>query len=911
MDTARRPSEVSDVTLHAWHTQATEDTLQRLHTDARGLSDAEAARRLRETGPNRLRPPKRRSPVVRLLLQFHNILIYVLLASAAITAVMQHWVDTAVILGVVVINAVIGFLQEGKAEKALDAIRRMLSPQASVLRDGRRQSIAAEALVPGDIVDLESGDKVPADLRLLETKNLQLQEAALTGESAAVGKSFKAVEPAAALAERTCMAYAGTLVTTGRGRGVVVATGDATEIGRISALLHQVGTLTTPLLRQMAAFSRALTLLILAVTAAVFAWGVLVRGFSIEEMFLAGVGLAVAAIPEGLPAIMTITLAIGVQRMAGRNAIVRRLPAVETLGSVSVICTDKTGTLTHNEMMVESIAFDGQLIEISGNGYAPHGQFLQDGTEVDPEQMQPLREMVRGAMLCSDASLRHCDGEWLVEGDPTEGALVAVGVKAGLDPDFEGRSWPRVDVIPFESEHRFMATLHHDHEGHALIYVKGAPERLLEMCRLQRSPDGERSLNARYWHQRIEEIGNRGQRVIALAVKPVISQHRELRFDDVASGLTLLGLFGLADPPRNEAVEAVAQCQNAGIRVKMITGDHAGTATAIARAIRLDNPEAVLTGTDLDQLDEATLAERAAEVDVYARTAPEHKLRLVEALQNRGLIVAMTGDGVNDAPALKRADIGVAMGKRGTEAAKEAAQMVLADDNFTSIAHAVEEGRTVYDNLQKAILFILATNWAQALTITVAVLVGEQLPITALQILWVNMVTAVTLSLALAFERAETDVMTRPPRRPDARLLTRLMLWRVGLVAVIILAAAFGLFEWQMQRTGDVAAARTTAVNVLVAIEMAYLFSARHRFEPAFSRRGIRGIRPALIAVALTILLQVAFTHWGPMQQLFHTRNLDATTWGVITAAALAGLVLVEIEKAALGGWVRRRRGWS
>jgi magnesium-transporting ATPase (P-type) len=890
-----------------WHTAPQDRVLQQLDTEAQGLSSSEAQTRLDQYGPNQLRPPRRRGPVVRLLLQFHNILIYVLLASAAITGAMQHWVDTAVILGVVIINAVIGFLQEGKAEKALDAIRKMLSLQASALRDGHRQSVAAETLVPGDVVFIESGDKVPADIRMLEVKNLQVQEAALTGESVAVSKSPEPVAADAALGDRSCMAYAGTLVATGRGKGVVVATGDGTEIGRISAMLSELGTLTTPLLQQIARFSRALTVLILTLTAAVFAWGVLFWGFSAEEMFLAAVGLAVAAIPEGLPAIMTITLAIGVQRMAGRNAIVRRLPAVETLGSVSVICSDKTGTLTRNEMMVESITTVGDLIVVSGDGYAPRGQFLQNDNEVEPEQVEPLRDMVRGAMLCSDATLRQRDDEWHVEGDPTEGALLAVGMKAGLDPDFEAKSWPRTDVIPFESEHRFMATLHHDHEGHAVIYVKGAPERLLEMCRLQRGADGDRPLDAAYWHRRIEEIGGRGQRVLALASKSTVVQHRELRFDDVNSGLTLLGLFGLADPPRSEAIEAVAQCQRAGIRVKMITGDHKGTAAAIAREIKLANPDVVLTGAELDNLEDDELTRRAAEVDVYARTSPEHKLRLVEALQTQGLIVAMTGDGVNDAPALKRADIGVAMGHRGTEAAKEAAQMVLADDNFSSIAHAVEEGRTVYDNLQKAILFILATNGAQALTITVAVLLGEPLPITAVQILWVNMVTAVTLSLALAFERPERDVMTRPPRRRDVPLLTRLMLWRIGFVSVIILLASFGLFEWQMSRNGDYETARTTAVNTLVAIEMAYLFSARHRFEPALSRNGIRGIRPALIAVALTILFQMAFTYAPPMQQLFSTQPLDAHTWAIIAGAAVVAFGLVELEKATLGRVIGRR----
>jgi magnesium-transporting ATPase (P-type) len=883
-----------------WHSLPISNVLAETRSSDRGLSAAEAEDRLQRYGPNRPRPPKRRSALVSFLLQFHNVLIYVLLASAAITAAMQHWVDTAVILGVVIINALIGFLQEGKAERALDAIRKMLSLHASVLRDGHRQAVAAESLVPGDLVWVESGDKVPADLRLMEVKNLKAQEAALTGESMAVEKNTEPVEPSAALGDRTCMMYSGTLVASGRGKGIVVATGDNTETGQISSMLSEVTTLTTPLMRQIARFSRALTVLILVLAAFVFSFGVLVYGFSAEDMFLAAVGLAVAAIPEGLPAIVTITLAIGVQRMARRNAIVRRLPAVETLGSVSVICTDKTGTLTRNEMMVESIATAGRLIEVSGEGYAPRGAFLLDGDEIDVTRMDLLREILRGAMLCSDAVLRRSGDEWRVDGDPTEGALIAVSTKAGLDPDFESKAYPRTDVIPFESEHRFMATLHHNHTGRGFIYVKGAPERILEICRLQRGADGDEPLHADFWRRRIDDIGARGQRVLALAFKPTISQHRELRFDDVASGLTLLGMFGLADPPRGEAVDSVQRCQDAGIRVKMITGDHARTAAAIARSVGLANPDAVITGRDLDQLDDDALVKIGAEADVYARTSPQHKLRLVQALQASSLTVAMTGDGVNDAPALKRADIGVAMGNRGTEAAKEAAQMVLADDNFASIAHAVEEGRTVYDNLRKAIVFILATNGAQALTITVAVLMGEPLPITAVQVLWVNMVTAVTLSMALAFEGPEADIMARPPRRRDAPMLSGVMLWRIGFVSAIILAGVFAAFEWKARSGAEIETARTTAVNTLVAFEMAYLFSARHRFDPAFSRKSIRGIRPALIAVALTILLQVGFTYWAPMQRLFQTRDLDFATCGVIALAAILVLALVETEKAVL-----------
>ncbi len=881
-----------------WHSLSAGDVFAGVGSDEQGLTSAEAARRLDDIGPNRLPSPRRHGPIVRLLLQFHNILIYVLLGSAVVTAAMAHWVDTAVIAGVVVVNAVIGFLQEGRAERALDAIGKMLSPHASALRDGHRVDVDAEVLVPGDVVVVESGDKVPADLRLLETKSLQAQEATLTGESAPVAKEAEPVDAGAPLGDRSCMAYAGTLIASGRGRGVVVATGARSEIGRISTLLSTIGSLTTPLLQQIGQFSRILTALILVLTAVVFAIGVLGWKFTSEDMFLAAVGLAVAAIPEGLPAIMTITLAIGVQRMARRNAIVRRLPAVETLGSVSVICTDKTGTLTRNEMMVESIACARRLIDVDGEGYEPHGRFLENAAEVNPEG---LLDILRGALLCSDAELRaDDDGDWRIHGDPTEGALVCVALKAGLDPDFETKAQPRTDVIPFESEHRFMATLHHHHQGDAVVYVKGAPERILAMCRREHTDDGDAPLDEAFWQDRAEEISARGQRVLALASRTMPTATRELRFDDVEGGLTLLGLFGLADPPRAEALGAVQRCREAGVRVKMITGDHAGTARAIARAFRLPGADTILTGSELDALDDAALSQQAMDVDVFARTSPQHKLRLVEALQSQGLTVAMTGDGVNDAPALKRADIGVAMGKRGTEAAKEAAQMVLADDNFASIAHAVEEGRTVYDNLQKAILFILATNGSQALTILVAVLLGQALPITAVQILWVNMVTAVTLSMALAFERPEADVMVRPPRRRDAPLLSGLMLWRIAFVSVLILAGVFGTFEWQSRRGMDIDTARTTAVNTLVAFEMAYLFSARHRLQAAFARDGLRGIRPALIAVGLTIVLQVAFTWWGPMQHLFQTRPLDLMTCAVIAGLAVSFLLLVEIEKAIL-----------
>ena len=892
-----------------WHTLSSDEVGALLDSPAAGLSDAEAEQRLRTYGPNRLPESESRGPLLRFLAQFHNLLIYVLLGAGVVTALLGHWVDTGVIVAVVLVNAIIGFIQEGKAEHALKAIRRMLSPQAVVLRDGRRITLPASRLVPGDRVLLQSGDKVPADLRLVQVRNLHIQEAVLTGESVAVEKQTAPVAADAVLGDRSGMAYSGTLVSRGQGSGMVVGTGANTEIGRISTLLAGVEQLTTPLLLQMAQFARWLTSAILAIAALTFAFGVLVRDYSATEMFLATVGLAVAAIPEGLPAIMTITLAIGVQRMARRNAITRRLPAVETLGAVTVICSDKTGTLTRNEMTVQSVvtAHDGSF-RVSGVGYDPHGGFVLDGADVQPGDHPTLAELTRAAVLCNDAVLNQPQGGCQLEGDPTEGALLTLGLKAGLDPAFEREQWPRDDVIPFESEHRFMATLHHDHAGNGFVYVKGAPERILEMCSHQRLSGQDRPLDPAYWHQRMDGLARQGQRLLALATKPASqlateaasAGRRELSFSDIETGLTLLGVVGMIDPPRQEAIRAVARCRSAGIRVKMITGDHAVTAAAIGLRMGIGDGETVLGGRDIELLDDEQLRDAVERVDVFARASPEHKLRLVQALQANGEVVAMTGDGVNDAPALKRAEVGIAMGDKGTEVTKEAAEMVLADDNFASIADAIEEGRTVYDNLKKAILFILPTNGGEALTIIAAIALGQALPITAAQILWVNMITAVTLALTLAFEPAEPGVMTRPPRDPREPMLTPMFIWRIGFVSLILVTGTFGLFLWEIDQGQSIEHARTVAVNTLVMFEIFYLFNARYTTAPVLNRAGLLGNRYALLAVTILLLFQLAFTYTGPMQALFGTTAIDAADWGRIVLIGSSVLLLVELEKAVI-----------
>ncbi|NUJ81181.1 HAD-IC family P-type ATPase [Methylocystis sp. FS] len=873
--------------------------LERLGVTRLGLSEAEAQRRLAVHGPNRLPAGRRRSALMRFALQFHNVLIYVLLAASFVTALMQHWIDTAVIVAVVVINAIIGFIQEGKAEEAMEAVRNMLSLHATVIRDGQRVVIDATDVAPGDIVYVQSGDKIPADIRLIRVKSLKVQESALTGESLPVDKDPAPVMADVPLGDRAPMAYSGTVVTYGQGTGVVVATGAATEIGRINAMLSEVETLTTPLLQRMDEFARWLTVVILVVCAAVFAFGALVWNFDAGEMFMAAVGLAVSAIPEGLPAIITITLAIGVERMARRKAIIRQLPAVETLGAVSTICSDKTGTLTLNELIVRSIVISGGVYDTTGSGYDPHGGFLRNGKDVVVREDIHLTAALRPLALCNDAVLREKDGTWSVEGDPTEGALLAAAVKGGVNLEKLALELPRTDEIPFESQHRFMATLHHDHEGAGYIFVKGAPERLLEMCFWEQGARGEqRPLDCACWLDRIIEMATRGQRVLAVASKKAEEGQQQLAFGDVENGLVFVGLIGLIDPPRPEAVDAIRACAIAGMSVKMITGDHAATAIAIARELGLNRPDSVLTGRDLDAIGDEELGEAASATTVFARTSPEHKLRLVQALQKRGEVVAMTGDGVNDAPALKRADIGIAMGVKGTEAAKEAAEMVLADDNFASIVHAVHEGRVVYENLKKTILYILPTNGGEGLTVIAAIAMGETLPVTPVQILWINLITAVTLGLALAFEPPTKGVMLRPPRPSGEPILSRYFVWRIVFVSFLMLIATFGLYELEKARGMGLDSARTVAVNTLVACEVAYLFNARFLSESSLSWKGLFGSRAVLISVAIVVALQALFTYAPFMQALFNTTPLDLEIWWHIAGASVVLFLLVEVEKA-------------
>ncbi|MDI4663506.1 HAD-IC family P-type ATPase [Xanthobacter autotrophicus] len=884
-----------------------EAALQRLSSSQHGLSSEDAARRLSAHGPNRLPTARRRSVLTRFLGQFHNVLIYVLLAAGAATLLLGHLSDSLVIAGVVLVNAVVGFIQEGRAERSIDAIRAMMNPRAGVMRAGHRGNLAAEDIVPGDIVLLEAGDRVPADLRLLRAHNLTIDEAVLTGESVAATKQIEPVRADAALGDRASMAYSGSLVAAGHGLGVVVGTGRDTQIGRISTMIGAVESLSTPLMRAMDRFARQVSAAILGISALVFAIAVLWRDYTLDSALMVVVGLAVAAIPEGLPAVMTITLAVGVRRMARRNAIIRRLPAVETLGAVSVICSDKTGTLTRNEMTVRGLYTADGAVSVEGVGYATQGDFKREGMRLEPAADPVLSRLLHAAVLCNDAQLHTVDGASTVDGDPMEGALLVLAVKGGLDPARARADYPRRDEIPFDARHRYMASLN-DTDGGPIIYVKGAPERILDMCVDVAAAAGHRPLDRATWDAATQHAAAEGQRVIALACRHAADSEARLSPERVEEGLTLLGLVGLIDPARSEAKEAVRECRTAGIALKMITGDHAETARAIAIQLALaDDPE-VITGAELDQMDDATLRATAAAMTVFARTSPEHKLRLVSALQANGSVVAMTGDGVNDAPALKRADIGVAMGGKGTEAAKEASEMVLADDNFATIVAAVREGRTVYDNLTKVLAWTLPTNGGEALTIICAVLFGLVLPVTPIQILWVNMVTAVALGLTLAFEPTEPGTMRRHPRAAGAPLLSGRLVWRIMFVSVLMAAGAFGVQAIAETWGHDTETARTMVVNALVAMEVFYLFSVRFIHGTSLTFPGLLGTPAVLSGLAGVIACQLAFTYAAPLQAIFETRALSLSDLLAVAGAGGILLVVVEVEKRLFGLWSRGHR---
>ncbi|HAV63926.1 MAG TPA: carbonate dehydratase [Verrucomicrobiales bacterium] len=892
-----------------WHQLQQEEVVQLLKTDLRrGLSAEAAAKRLAEFGPNVLSGKRGRSALLRFLDQFHQALVYILVVATIITASLGEWVDAGVIFGVVLVNAIIGFIQESKAGRAIEALSRMVTTEATVRRDGQVRRVNSADLVPGDVVLLQSGDRVPADLRLFHVKNLHCDESALTGESLPVPKHSDALSLDTILAERKNNAYAGTLVTYGQAEGVVWGTGNNTETGRIARLISEAVSLSTPLTRKIAHFSKLLLWVILGFAALTFAIGLL-RGGSWVDMFMAAVALAVGAIPEGLPAAVTITLAVGVARMARRRAIIRKLPAVETLGSTTVICSDKTGTLTENQMTVRRAYTGGQFFEFSGSGYDPRGEVTLDGQPAAPDSAPALAELLKAGLLCNDSQLVEAEGRWKVEGDPTEGALIVAAGKLGYTQQLHAHH-PRLDSIPFESEFQFMATLHGHHEqANKTIYKKGSTERLLARCTHALATDGSvTTLDREAVERAVEAMANEGLRVLAFARKAMPANQRSIDHQHVAGELIFLGLQGMIDPPRQEAIASVRLCQEAGIRIKMITGDHLLTAQVIARQLGIRGPQGgeelpkAVSGRQLEKIPDQELPDAAEQTTVFARVAPEQKLRLVRALQSRGHVVAMTGDGVNDAPALKQADIGVAMGRSGTEVAKGAADMLLTDDNFASIEAAVEEGRGVFDNLTKFIVWTLPTNAGEALVLIAAIIVGTMLPVQPVQLLWINMTTAICLGLMLVFEPKEKDIMRVPPRDPRLPLLRFPVIMRTGLVALLMASGAFGIFLHERRGLGsDLATAQTLVMNVIVFVEVFYLLNCRSLGRSIF-KIGFFSNPWIFLGITCMVLLQLAITYVPLMNRLFHTAPLPPEAWAKILSVGVLTYMIVGLEKT-----IRRR----
>ena len=887
------------VHTHAhWFAYDTAYVLEKLETDAdKGLSTAEAAKRLEDFGLNELPAAKTDHAFIRFLRHFHDILIYILFVCAFVTLVLGHYVDTAVILAVTIINAAIGYFQEDKAEKALNDIRSLLSPRAMAIREGGRVEIDAAKLTLGDIVYLSPGDKVPADLRLLRADNLRVEESALTGEAVPSEKQTQPLHDETVLGDRSNMTYCGTTVRAGTGYGVVVDIGINTEIGRINQLIAEVGDATTPLIRQMTVFGKTISFAVVGIAALVFLFGHFFREdlYGASELLLSTIGLAIAAIPEGLPAIMSIILAIGVQNMAKRHAIVRNLPSIETLGSVTVICSDKTGTLTKNEMTVKRLITHDADFTVTGTGYVPIGEILQGDAPAPIGEESLLRLLLTSFRHCNDASLsRETDDIWTVQGDPTEGALLTVYEKACCGVNLQ----PRVATLPFDSEYKYMATLAAGGDG-KILYIKGAPDRLLAMADQEITAGGPVPLDMKRWEKAVADLAADGMRVLGAALKYVPSDKTSIDHEDLLQGVVFLGLAGIVDPPREEVVDSIAMCRAAGISVKMITGDHADTAKAIGRELGIGDGESALTGHELNEMDDEQFHVAARKYDVFARTSPEHKLKLVKALQSHGEICAMTGDGVNDAPALRMADVGVAMGIKGTEVTKDAAEIVLADDNFSTITAAVEEGRRVYDNLKKTILFILPTNGAESFLIIASILFGTMIPLIPVQILWVNMVTSVTISLALAFEPTEPGVMTRPPRDTSEQFLSGYFLWRILFVSVLIGGLTLALSVWMFNAGYPEALVRTVTLQTIVICQAFHLFNSRSIRQPVYALN-FWGNKAVFAVCGLMVLLQLAITYLPFMNKVFGTMPMEPKYWLTPIMLGVVVFIVVEIEKTVM-----------
>lgn len=890
-----------------WHGLTPEEALSRADSRKSGLTAEETEERQVKYGANELRAKKKASLVKVFLRQFLSPLIYVLLAAGIISLVSQfitgeqHFIDAIVIFGVIILNAAIGTFQEGQAEKAMEALLEMAAPKAKVRRNGSIETIPARDIVPGDILLFEAGDKVPADIRLMESVNLKVNESALTGESVPVEKQIAPVPKDAILPERVNMLFMSTIVTSGRGAGVAVLTGMETEIGKIATGLEEVQQEETPLQRNIKNLSQYLVFVFLGVSALLVVVGLL-QGLGLFDLFMLAIAAAVASIPEGLPAVVTVVLAIGMRTMARRNAIIRKLVAVETLGSATVICTDKTGTLTLNQMTVRRLFSDGNYVEVTGEGYEPKGEFRQDGKPVALEKDSQITLLLRAGALCNDASLTENHGRHGIFGDPTEGALVVAAAKAGLHQADLQEGYPRINELPFASEKQYMVTLHymatlHSEEGHSRAFVKGSPEKILIYSREilknnHAAPITE--ADRRELTEAASKMGMDALRVIAVAYRDFPKGLERLTDEDVQDNLTFIGLVGMSDPPRQEAREAVALCQQAGIKVKMITGDNKITAESIARQIALP-PGRAITGVELQQMSDEELSVEIENISVFARIEPLHKLRIINALKANGEIVSMTGDGVNDAPALKAADIGVAMGITGTDVAKEASDMVLADDNFASVVAAVDEGRAVFNRLRNVLFYTLNTNLSELVTLILALIFVGHSPLLAVQILWINLVTDTAGDIPLGMEPKFGDELKQPPRDAGVGLLYPGLIIRIMVMAILIGLGTFLIFRWAEQRM-PVEEARTLAFCALVAFEWLMAFSARSDEHTVF-KLGLFSNHFLVISIGVAVLLQIAVVYVPFLQKAFGTFPLTPRDWGIVIAASGGLFALEEIRK--------------
>jgi magnesium-transporting ATPase (P-type) len=867
-----------------WCSLSSEDVFNLFNSHPDGLNEKEAEVRLARDGYNEVATKKEHGNIYRFLKQFSSPLIYLLIAAAIVVFFLNKYIDTIVILLVILANAIIGFIQEGKARDALASLAKLLVPEARVVRNRVSKVIQSRELVVGDVVLLESGDKVPADMRMFYTKNLRADESILTGESIPVEKKSDAIHTKCdSLSDQNNVCFAGTLINQGQGRGIVVATGNKSQIGRISEFIRESKEISTPLLLKLEHMSVILSVAILIIAALTFVFG-LFRGFETIEIFMASVSLAVAAIPEGLPAVITISMAIGINRMASMNTIIRTMPSVETLGSATVICTDKTGTLTKNQMTVTQIYSAGKLYELTGTGYVPEGDFLLDGAKIDPLKNKALVETLRSGVLCNDASFREVDN---IDGDPTEGALLISGMKAG------NFYLSRKDVIPFEPGKNIMATLHEKEDGSKIVYVKGSPEKILSLCELQFNGEDVEPLDEKSINHASEQMASGALRVLGMAYKEMPEDMNNIETEDI-KGLVFTGLQGMMDPPREGVTEAIEKCKTAGIRVMMITGDHLETAYAIARKIGIET-EGALSGKDIESMSDEHLKENLKSVAVFARTSPEDKLKIVKVLKKMGEIVAVTGDGINDAPALKTADIGISMGITGTEAAKEASNMVLADDKFSSIVAAIEEGRDVYSKIQKILVWTLPTNGGQALSIVFAVILGLTLPLVPLQILWLNTITAIGLGVPITIEPKEKGLLKKPPRPPKEPILTQLIKKRVLFVSLLIVAGAYFNFFMKLENGGNLDAARTVALNTIVFFQIFYLFNSKSMYDYVF--RDILSNKIMLLGIAIVIVLQTMITYISSINQIFSTAPIQTMDWLMIIVVSSSVFFLIEIEK--------------